>query len=216
MSSDPAGANGPRDLFRNAIDVEREQIGHELHDVFLPLLFAASANIRRSLQDGPLSDELRSRLAQAADWIDEAQLEGRQLLIQLHPPQLEQGNWLHASRQQIASLAGEQCEVVWTIDDDSAVTDPKWDQSVAAAAYRILGEAARNAVRHGDATLISIRCQKQAIWIVDDGCGFDADNAPTDRHGIKIMKRRAELIGGKVEVQSEIGGPTKVNFQFPP
>lgn len=219
--SDPAANEGdpPRshseahsEAISETIDLERNQLGHDLHDVLLPLVFAASANVQRCLLDASLEASHRRRLTQAAQWLSEAQIEGRNLLAQLHPPELERESWLPAAKRLTEKLCRDHCEVVWTISEESPVLNPDWNRDLAAAAFRILGEACRNAIRHGAANLVSVRCDRTTISIVDDGSGFDPQHLPQDRFGIRCMKQRAKLVGSNLNVTSEPGGPTKVTL----
>lgn len=201
------------------IDLERAQIGHDLHDILLPLIFAASANLQPLIEsDGAdgleLSPENRKRVQQAGEWLHEALSVGRNLLTQIYPPELSQLTWLAAAKDTAGRIAGDGCEVTWFVDEGSPVCDSNWDRGIAAAAYRVLVEAVRNAVRHGKAEAICVRCDEHQIAIVDDGVGFDPEAVDPNRFGIKSMKGRARLVGKKVNVESVLGGPTKVTFEL--
>lgn len=208
------------------IDGERSQIGHDIHDLLLPLVFAASANIDSALSvnesTSSLADHQRSRLMQASGWLQQAMQVGRGLLSQIYPPELEGVGWLAAAKETVRRLVEEpnqegissNCEVCWTIADQSPICDPAWDRDVATAAYRVLVEAVRNAIRHGKAESISVRCNDAEIVIVDDGCGFDPADVDPGRFGLRSMKGRAILVGKQVTIDSHPGGPTTVRFML--
>ena len=74
--------------------------------------------------------------------------------------------------------------------------------------YRIAQEAVANALKHGKASRIKIKLVRSKrlieLSVQDDGLGFRKD---IDLGlGLRLMKHRAELIGGTIEVQS---GPRK-------
>ena len=214
--------NGP-DQFSAAqlIDLERAQVGHDLHDMLLPLIFAASANLQpllgkddRTSAGSPLASDLVDRIAKSNEWLQQALLVGRNLLTQIYPPELDKLSWLVAAKDTARRLCGDACELIWTIDKHSPVNDPNWDRDVAAAAYRVMIESLRNAIRHGEAESISIRCLPDELLIVDDGHGFAPEQVAPGRFGIRAMKGRAQLVGKSVSVESEPGGPTTVRMSL--
>lgn len=96
--------------------------------------------------------------------------------------------------------------------------------------YRIAQEAINNALRHGHATEIEIRVHRQPdeafIEIRDNGQGFVVEEAfsaglpdstyagPRKGHGLRIMRYRASMIGGTLDVQSQAGKGTTVRCSF--
>jgi signal transduction histidine kinase len=203
------------------IDMDRAQIGHDLHDLLLPLIFAASANLQPLLNDSasqPASTEIDpaviSRVRKSHDWLQEALSVGRNLLTHLYPVELDQLPWLVAAKDVAGRLCGEGCEVIWSIDENSPVCDSGWDRDVAATAYRVLVESLRNAIHHGKSETIAVRCQPDCLLIVDDGDGFDPSAVDTNRFGIRSMKGRAALVGKSLTVDSVPGGPTTVRLDL--
>jgi signal transduction histidine kinase len=76
---------------------------------------------------------------------------------------------------------------------------------VAGQLYRISQEAVRNAVEHGEARDVQVNLGFDAnnllLTIYDDGEGFDV-SANTNGMGLRIMRYRAQCIGGSCEVRS--------------
>jgi len=216
------------------IDLERAQIGHDLHDQVLPLIFAAAANLQPLLErdgdadagDGAAAQASRprhrpdepalARVERSCELLQQALSVGRNLLTQIYPPELDQLSWLAAAKDTAARIAGDDCDVLWHVNPTSPVNDAVWDRDVATAAYRVMIEAIRNAVAHGNADSLAIRCGTDAIRIVDDGDGFDPSQVPRNHFGIRAMKSRARLVGKQVSVESEPGGPTTVTFWLQP
>lgn len=203
------------------IDLERAQIGHDLHDLLLPLIFAASANLHplTSQSGQPVSSttidpQVIARVTQSQEWLQQALLLGRNLLTQIYPAELDQLTWLAAAKDTAARICGDQCEVVWKIDEHSPVCDPNWNRDVATTAYRVLIESLRNAINHGKADTIAVRCLPDCLLIVDDGNGFDPSAVDPNRFGIRAMKGRAALVGKSLTIDSVPGGPTTVRLQL--
>jgi signal transduction histidine kinase/DNA-binding NarL/FixJ family response regulator len=84
--------------------------------------------------------------------------------------------------------------------------------------FRIAQEALTNAVRHAGARSVRIGVIHEdgtvAVLVQDDGQGFSADEA-TGSIGLRGMRERARLIGGKLEVDSLAGWGTRVRVSAP-
>ena len=198
----------------NLIDLERAQIGHEIHDGLLPLIFAAAAGIDSVIDQMPAGDdESRQKLEQASKWLSDALRTGRQLLADVYPPELLGSLWGRAAKDAVNRLRLDaDTRVEWRIDEQAEETS----KPVAMAIYRIVVEAIRNAARHGKATKIEVVAVNDAdlieVSVRDNGSGFDPAQVPDDRYGIRAMRGRAQLIGGALKVESQVGGPTSVIF----
>jgi signal transduction histidine kinase len=89
--------------------------------------------------------------------------------------------------------------------------------------YRITGEALRNAFRHAAAQRIEVEIrydQRQLRTRVrDDGKGMDpkflTDDGREGHFGLRGMRERAKLIGGKLTVWSELHSGTEVELSIP-
>ncbi|WP_436715253.1 ATP-binding protein [Roseiconus lacunae] len=219
--SQPPGGGLP--AASELLDLERSQIAHDLHDLLLPLIFGASATVQslaakadsaNADSDVVLSDSARQQLGQVNDWLREALSLGRNLLTEIYPPELESLPWLMAARDTVAKICGANRDVTWQVSEGTPLADPDLDRSVATSAYRILVEAVRNAVRHGEASAITIKCDDARMVVQDHGKGFDPESVPTGHFGIRAMKGRAALVGNRVVVDSSVGGPTTVTLHF--
>jgi signal transduction histidine kinase len=81
--------------------------------------------------------------------------------------------------------------------------------------YRIAQEAVSNAVKHGKAKNIRIRVTKTALTITDDGSGLPA-SAKSEGMGLSIMRYRAEMTGGTLQVKNGRTKGVVVTCKFPP
>jgi len=206
------------------IDLERSQIGHDIHDLLLPLIFAASANVQvlvdqfsqrqrsETSQLPPPDTKLLKRLQESQDWLQQALSVGRNLLTEIYPAELEQLTWLAAAKDTARRMSGEAAELIWIVDPSSPICDLKWDRDLATTAYRVLVESVRNALRHGQATKITVYCQPDQLMIIDDGIGFRPQDVPAGHFGIRSMKGRALLVDKTVTIESKPGGPTTVTL----
>ena len=85
----------------------------------------------------------------------------------------------------------------------------RFDDNVANQLYRITQEAVTNAVRHGKARHISVQLHVEAgraqLAITDDGQGFDPRSVLPTSTGLKIMRFRAQIVGGYLTVDAVPG-----------
>ncbi len=89
--------------------------------------------------------------------------------------------------------------------------------------YRIAGEALRNAFLHADARRIEVdihygkRGLRLRVW--DDGKGIDpkvlAAGGLDGHHGLPGMQERANLVGGKLTLSSELDSGTAAELTIP-
>jgi len=84
--------------------------------------------------------------------------------------------------------------------------------------YLIFKEALNNAARHSSCSRIEIYLSLDSsaltMSIEDNGKGFDL-SAETEGTGLFSMKRRAESIAGKVEIESALAKGTRVRLRLP-
>jgi signal transduction histidine kinase len=87
---------------------------------------------------------------------------------------------------------------------------PQLDPLQGETLLRIVGEAVRNAVRHGGAHRVELRMNASPLClsISDDGTGFDPDRPVGHRpggFGLTSMRERAESLGGDMSISSAPG-----------
>ncbi len=80
--------------------------------------------------------------------------------------------------------------------------------------FRIIQESVNNAVRHGNATSISIHIKSSNQYIYfqihDNVTVFDVNTKKSNGLGLKHMYERSKMLGGSIKWISKKGGPTKV------
>jgi signal transduction histidine kinase len=118
--------------------------------------------------------------------------------------------------ESLAMNVSENCRLKSTVKADGAflpVSTP-----VAAQLYRIAQEAVRNAVEHSGAREVLIQLtfsdRDMLLTVQDDGGGF---NTKANGHGmgLRIMRYRAQCIGGSCEVHTGSGEGTTVYCRVP-
>ncbi|HET9677850.1 MAG TPA: GAF domain-containing sensor histidine kinase [Solirubrobacterales bacterium] len=194
---------------------ERERWARELHDDTLQNLAAIRINLATALQS--TGERRESRIESAAEETM-AQLEGQinelnRLINDLRPAALERLG-LAGALQALAeeSSARGQVEVEATVD---LSTERTREERVV---YRLVQEALTNAAKHANASRVDISAREAGgellIVVSDDGDGFDPA-APTAGRGLTGMRERIELIGGEIDVASQLGEGTKISARLP-
>jgi signal transduction histidine kinase len=197
---------------------ERNRIARELHDAVTQKLFSLrlTAQAAASLVH---SDAARAaaELATVLRLAAEATEELRSILVGLRPPALA-GDGLDLALRKQAELLDRVHDTRVRFVGEPV---PRLTEVREEAAYRIAQEALHNALRHAGAGHVEVRlaCQDGAVAleVIDDGRGFDADEAAQSarRLGLASMRERARAAGGKVTVSSRSGGGTTVRLEVP-
>lgn len=198
---------------------EREQrrIGQDLHDDLGQQLagawMMADVLTRRLAATGAEEHDAARRLC---DLIGHSLNHTRALARGLHPVAPEQGGFIAALRDlgtRSQDLFGIRCEV--QAEKNLLIED----QTVTMHLYRIAQEALSNAVRHGNAQRVRIRLSRsngQAVLrITDDGSGLQNAGTSTSGMGTRIMRHRAEMIGGTLRVANAPKRGACVTCLFP-
>jgi signal transduction histidine kinase len=90
---------------------------------------------------------------------------------------------------------------------------------VETAVYRIVQEALTNVVRHANATRVDILLERRGdvliVVVEDNGIGMDLQELTKGQLGVVGMYERAEMLGGKVTVESAPGKGTTVFLEVP-
>lgn len=104
----------------------------------------------------------------------------------------------------------------WEIDPQLDL--PSWSPEAVLSVYRLLQEACYNAVRHAQASTLTIRVQQVAgqleITVADDGVGFEP--GASGGFGLSNLRLRAARLGGQLEVRTTTGKGTEVVLRMPP
>ncbi|MGA2410837.1 MAG: sensor histidine kinase [Candidatus Binataceae bacterium] len=174
-----------------AVEAERARIARDLHDHQAQLLAAA----RIALEAGP--DEARAIFKQVEDAL-------RLRVRELRPALLGRTRLAEALRYELRRLAeaGIKGRLIHA-DQMNRLTRP-----VQQLCYQVAREALSNVVRHAGASRVEITITKQHgrvhLAIRDNGKGIAAAPA-TGGVGLKGLRERIELMGGKLKLESRPG-----------
>ena len=186
--------------------VWREQQGllHTLHDSLgqtLAGLGMMASALSRRVTDGDAA-AVADTATQISRQAQRAVEEVRELATNLFPVEIEARN-LTAALRRLASTTEQVYKIPVRVR--GRVPEDVREGVVASQLYRIAQEALTNAVKHAKASTITIRIGSESgmttLRIVDDGVGIQNTAHPHDGVGLRIMKFRAQSIGGTLVIE---------------
>jgi PAS domain S-box-containing protein len=205
-----------------AQETERKRISRELHDELGQALMAMKLRFN-FIEKNLLKDqtELRQECEYGIKDIDQVLEDVRRLSRDLNPSILEDFGLSAALRRLIDNFAkGHTIKVTLDMID----VDSLLPQDSHIAVYRIIQEALTNIGKHSQEKSVSIAVNKEgstvSFSVKDDGIGFDASEAtignPEEKGlGLEIMKGRARMIGGVLDIRSQEGKGTQITLSIP-
>ena len=201
----------------NVSEEERRRIGQDLHDGLGQMLTGIgllSQDLARELEEE--DHDRADDVAEITEHIKEADQYARDLSHGLIPVDVE-ANGLTEALRRLAQNAERLFNVHCSFREVDTVLIH--NNTVATHLYRIAQEAVSNAVRHGEADDIKIILasgdEQLRLQVRDDGVGVDAEATDGSGMGVHIMNYRARIIGGTLEISSELGNGTVVTCTVP-
>lgn len=209
-------------LEQAAVAAERNRLARDLHDAVTQTLFSASlrAQVLPSVWERH-PEEARRGLEELRQLTRGALAEMRTLLLELRPTALIETRLGELLRHLTEAVTGRtQIPITLTVEGDR-VLPPE----VQTALYRIAQESLNNIAKHAKASQASVTLrfipsspadtpeeQEEGVelCISDNGRGFDPSHIPPEHLGVRIMHERAEAIGAKIKIESQIGQGTQV------
>jgi PAS domain S-box-containing protein len=192
-------------------DREQQRLGQELHDGLCQHLTAVAfmaRSVALRLRNHRVIDA--SDIEKIAELVNDAATDTRNLSRALHRIDVDAAGLVVA----LQDLVDRE---IWKTPCRLQVR-PSFhirDDATAAQLYRIAREAVINANKHAQAREIVIKLEQtrqgRVMRVTDDGVGFPVD--PKLKHGLghHIMRYRAQMIGGRLEIDSPKRGGTCVS-----
>jgi signal transduction histidine kinase/YHS domain-containing protein len=202
-----------------AQEAERGRLARELHDEVVQQLIALGHSVERAqrlLKRDPA--QAAERLQDTRSSITSLVQELRAIISDLRPPALEELGLLPAVDLLLRRGSDADPEVTVTV----VGTEQRLAPQSELALFRIIQEAWSNMRRHAHARTADFHFAYThaglTVTISDDGQGFLPPNdlEMQDGHwGIRGMRERAELTGGKLTVASQPERGTRIEVTIP-
>ncbi|SET03676.1 two-component system, NarL family, sensor histidine kinase LiaS [Salinibacillus kushneri] len=194
---------------------ERNRLARELHDSVSQQLFAASMMMSAINESNPPQDTaLQKQLTLTENMIHQSQLEMRALLLHLRPVALKGKSLQEGIEELLEELTQKvPMEVNWQLESISL------EKGIEDQLFRIVQESVSNTLRHAKANKLEVllieRDDHVIMRILDDGIGFNVEEAKTSSYGLQNMHERALEIGGTLKIVSLEDEGTRLEVKVP-
>jgi signal transduction histidine kinase/ligand-binding sensor domain-containing protein len=200
---------------------ERTRIARDLHDTLLQSFHGILLHLQILSNELP-GGTTKERLESVIDQAEQAIVEGRDAVKGLRTSTVERNDLALAIRtlgEELAASNSPRPDFTVQVEGAPRNLHPIVRDEV----YRIVGEAMRNAFRHAAAQRIEVEIrydeQQLRLRVRDNGKGIAPKLIGDDGHeghfGLRGMRERAKLIGGKLTVWSELDSGTEVELSIP-
>jgi signal transduction histidine kinase len=196
-------------------DREQQRLGQELHDGLCQHLTAVAfmaRSVALRLKNHRVVDA--GDIEKIAQLVNDAATNTRDLSRALHRLDVDSAGFIPAlqdlvDREIWRTPCRLQVNPLFQMKDDTAATH----------LYRIAREAVINANKHAQAREIVIKLassrRELVLRVIDDGVGVSEESLTKRGLGFHIMNYRAQLIGGRLEIDSPQTGGTHVSCYLP-
>jgi signal transduction histidine kinase len=201
---------------------ERRRIARDLHDDLGQDLAGLGMRLEAAEQSwGGDQGQARTKLAEARALIARVSQIVHAMILSLRPPTLDDLGLEAAVRAQAERTLRE---AGLRVEFFTHGLERRLPPDSETALFRVFQEAMSNIARHAHAHQVRLSLEMRdghfAGEIVDDGIGFDLDQAYPTGHtlrgmGLLGMRERAEQFGGTLEIQSRPGHGTRILIRLP-
>lgn len=206
-----------------AQEEERKRISREIHDG--PAQSMANLVLRAEIAErmlakreyGLVQDELGDLKAQVRSGLEEI----RKIIFNLRPMALDDLGLVPTLRKYVQDFE-EKSRIRTTFD--TVGKEIRLASAMEAAIYRLVQEAYTNALKHAEASFVSLHISYQPhmvkLDIKDNGCGFNVAQVEkgtyaSSHFGLVGMRERVELLEGSMEINSIINQGTTIRITIP-
>jgi signal transduction histidine kinase len=199
-----------------AQEEERRRIARELHDSTSQSLTSVMIGLRNIAEvcDNPA---VHPQIEQMREETGRTLEDIHSIAVQLRPAVLDDLG-LEAALNRLVQEWHERTNI--STDSVVYIGDDRLPGVVETALYRIVQEGLANISRHAEAANVSLLIERRNSEVVaiieDDGVGFNLSKLPEeDRLGLLGMRERAELLQGKLTIESQKRKGTSIFITIP-
>jgi len=206
------------EMIVNAQEAERQRLSRQMHDGPAQALsnFILQTEIAMRLLDiDPVQakDELGNLKTSAMTTFQKV----RNFIFELRPMMLDDLG-LTPTLKKYAEAFKEQAglEVSVTVTG----TERRLESYLEVMVFRAVQELLGNASRHSQATIVKVQVDLGndlvRVSVDDNGKGFDPETLKEATNlGLKLIRERAEMLGGSFEIDSAAGSGARITFTVP-
>ncbi len=195
---------------------ERNRIAREIHDTLAQVFTGVILQLETAKVVVADNSKVRAMIDATYDLAREGLAEARRSVWALRPPLLDREGLSHTLQRLVNGLTtGTNLEAQCQIQAPPYPLPSDIETNL----LRIVQEATVNAIKHANASSISIELtfDSQAIrlQVQDNGDGFNPDFHNGLGFGLVGMRERAQNLGGQLIVNSQVGQGTEVLATVP-
>ena len=202
-------------LSRRLVEIqenERLYIARELHDEAGQMLTALMLDLVTLETQAHEPEVILKKVPEMEEALNAVSENLHNVAMALRPASLDHLGLVPALRQYVESV-GERYKLKASFT--AGHFQERLPANMETELYRIVQEALTNVARHAHASqvdvILTVRDRKLVVMVEDDGKGFDIEKVPGTGHlGLFGMRERAEMIGGKLVIESKSGQGTTV------
>ncbi len=202
-------------LLQSAIkiqDDERKRFAADLHDEIGGGISTILLSVDRIKSEQAYQPEIVSKSQNIRHQLNDLLQKVREISYNIMPPTLEDFG-LHEAISDLCYSISESSNMM--IDYEWKGDEQRLDFSQELAFYRIIKELLVNAVKHSEATKITITIENSAerfkLMLQDNGKGFDNEKHQKGA-GLHNIKDRALILGATLDISSKIKQGTSVHI----
>ena len=219
-ASSGAGANrvAEIEMVVNAQEAERQRLSRQMHDGPAQAMsnFILQTEIAMRLFDvdpHQAKDELGSLKTSALGAFQKL----RNFIFELRPMMLDDLGLVPTVRKYVDAFKDQTgIEVALTVTGTERRLEPYLEVMIFRAVQELLGNAARHSQAASVKMQMDIGSDLIRVAVDDNGRGFDPEAAGSGASlGLRLIKERAEALGGTFSVDSALGRGARVVFTIP-
>jgi signal transduction histidine kinase len=202
-----------------ATEAERRRWARELHDDTLQELAGVRLGLA-AVRDSGDPGELRSVVATAISELDRDIAAVRDLIADVRPAALDELGLTPPLEDLAARMTRRGIPVRLELDlaYETGRSPTRHVPELEDGLYRLAQEALTNVLKHAQATAADVSVAETGdavtLTVRDDGIGFDPSHGGAG-YGITGMRERAELLGGRLHIESTPGQGTALTVTLP-
>ncbi|HUI90262.1 MAG TPA: ATP-binding protein [Anaerolineales bacterium] len=206
------------EMIVNAQEAERQRLSRQMHDGPAQAMsnFILQTEIAMRLLDvdaNQAKEELSNLKSAAMNTFQKV----RNFIFELRPMMLDDLGMVPTVRKYVEAFKEQTgLDVNLTVTGSEHRLEPYLEVMIFRAVQELLG----NAARHSQATTVKILLDMGSemirVSVDDNGKGFDAESVLGGKSlGLKLIRERAEMLGGGFDIDSTPGKGARISFSIP-
>jgi signal transduction histidine kinase len=203
---------------QNKLQEQRMLISRDLHDnIGAQLTFIISA-IENLKYFEPIKEQLTARYDSIANFTKQTITELRDTIWAMNSGQVTWESLAGRIQDYLQKARQSAPNIDFTFEKDAQISgEDTLNSSDSIQLLRIIQEGVQNAVKYAEPVSVKVKIQKEAgitkVQISDDGKGFE-ESTITPGNGLYNMRKRAEELGAKIQIESTPGLGTHINVTW--